>query len=597
MVSGGPGEMERLLIALIKPKTTAVTVGSPAQFFADVVTPLAGTAATYATTVMTDAPVMYWRLGDLQRAPDGNATYSLAYQAGGYPRILDWSRNGNYGVLASGSTLVPAAGAMASDRNGSLTFDGSGELTVVNPTAAQSSQPGTNQDNLRSAVLQVSATMSIEAWVQPTVAGIGVARAIAGNDSWTLQKAASGAFLFRITNGSATQATWTSVTGTTVPLGGATWYHVVATHGPAGSNLYVNGVLEGTTAVASKNVGQYATTGILTHVGGTSTAYAAASKWTGGIDEVALYATELTAVRVAAHYAARTAPDRLPYDQEVLRDWPACYWRLDDMPGSGVADATGNGRTGTFQGPPGYALPLGQSVAIATDDRNTVTPLTTGQGRSITLGGACAIVLDPAADATLNPFTGYTMTTGGTVSLWVRHSGGSGTLFRYTTDGTPAIRLASGSVSVAWKNAAGMPVAGGTATAATTAVALSAYYWHHVLFSWTGATYYLAIDGVAVQTVTSGFVPPTNLVPADYRVEVGRMNLTGTAAVMDYVTATIAEVAVFRFGVPLWRTQAHYAAARNAPTGGESLLPAPWGAGPALLVDRHDVMVGEGIAT
>ena len=590
--------MERLLIALINPKTTAVTVSSPAQFFSEVVTILAGTAATYGTTVMADAPVLYWRMGDLQRAADGNATYSLAYQAGGYPRVLDWSGNGNYGVLASGSTLVPAAGAMASDRNGSLTFDGSGELTVVNPTAAQSSQPGTNQDNLRSAVLQVSSTMSIEAWVQPTAAGIGAARAIAGNDSWTLQKEASGAFLFRVTNGSATQATWTSVTGTTIPAGGTAWYHVVATHGPAGSKLYVNGVLEATTAVASKNVGQYPVTGILTHVGGTSTAYATASKWTGGIDEVALYATELTQARITAHHAARTAPDRLPYDQEVLRDWPGLYWRLNDMPGSGVADASGNGRTGLFQGTPGYAQPLLQSVAVAADDRNTLTPLTTGQGRSISFGGACAIVLDPATDATLNPFAaGTAYTAGGTVSLWVRHSGGSGTLFRYTSEGTPAIRLASGAVSVKWKSAAGMPVSAGTATAATTAVTLTAYYWHHVLFSWTGATYYLAIDGVAVQSVASGFVPPTNLSPTDFRVDVGRMSATGTAAVMDYATASIAEVAVFRFGVPLWRAQMHYAAARNAPTGGESLLSAPWGAGPALLVDRHDVLVGEGIAT
>lgn len=595
MVSGGPGEMERLLIALIKPKTTAVTVSSPAQFFSDVVNPVGGTTGTYVTAVMADAPVLYWRMGDLQRAADGNATYSLAYQSGGYPRVLDWSSNGNYGILASGSTLVPAAGAMANDRNGSLTFDGLGELTVVNPTVAQSSQPGTNQDNLRSAVLQVSSEMSIEAWVQPTVAGFTTARAIAGNDSWTLQKAASGAFLFRVTNGSASN--WTSVTGTTTPAGGSAWYHVIATHGPAGSKIYVNGVLEGTTAVVNKNILQYATTGILTHVGGTSTLYATASKWTGGIDEVALYATELTQARVTAHHEARTAADRIPYDLEVLRDWPGLYWRLDDLPGPGVADASGNVRTGTFQGAPGYARPLLQSVAVATDDRNTLTPLTTGQGRSISFGGACAIVLDPAADATLNPFTGYSMTTGGTVSLWVRHSGGSGTLFRYTTDGTPSIRLASGAVSVIWKNATGMPVSSGTATAATTAVTLASNYWHHVLFSWTGTTYYLAIDGVQVQSVTSGFVPPTNLSPADYRVEVGRMAGTGTAAVMDYVTASIAEVAVFRFGVPFWRAQVHYAAARNAPTGGESLRSNPWGAGPALLVDRYDVLVGEGIAT
>lgn len=79
------------------------------------------------------------------------------------------------------------------------------------------------------------------------------------------------------------------------------WHHVVATQGPAGLKLYVDGVLKGTLNV----VGHYGHTGYW-HVGADNLGgwpFRPSSDWFAGqIDETAVYPTALTAAQIKNHY-------------------------------------------------------------------------------------------------------------------------------------------------------------------------------------------------------------------------------------------------------------------------------------------------------
>jgi len=92
-------------------------------------------------------------------------------------------------------------------------------------------------------------------------------------------------------------------------LNNGTWHHLLVTVVLAGSNettaMYVDGVL-----VASGNTSKAATVySGWWRVGfgkvPTGTGYPATGNFTGSVDDVAVYATALSATRVAAHYAAR----------------------------------------------------------------------------------------------------------------------------------------------------------------------------------------------------------------------------------------------------------------------------------------------------
>lgn len=69
------------------------------------------------------------------------------------------------------------------------------------------------------------------------------------------------------------------------------------------------------------------------------------------LDDVATYASVLSAARVSAHSAARTAG----YAAAVAADSPAGYWRLDDTAGPTVQATAG--AAGSYLGSIGYAVP------------------------------------------------------------------------------------------------------------------------------------------------------------------------------------------------------------------------------------------------
>ncbi|MFF3620647.1 DNRLRE domain-containing protein [Streptomyces sp. NPDC002467] len=85
------------------------------------------------------------------------------------------------------------------------------------------------------------------------------------------------------------------------------WHHVVATQGPGGMTLYVDGAQKGTLAVTTnENFAGY------WHAGGDSLGgwpdRPISEYWAGQLDETAVYPTVLSAAQVQNHYALATAP-------------------------------------------------------------------------------------------------------------------------------------------------------------------------------------------------------------------------------------------------------------------------------------------------
>ena len=637
--------MERLLMALSVPKKqVGTTAFNQVNFQNEGLAGFPARAATYASTILADAPGGYWRMAD---------TETVGQQGDPYVRttgtvLLDWSHNGNRAVATGGSTALTGSGALPNDCDGGLFFDAGSSFQVAQATS-----------------VGFTTAMTVEAWVTVRDNSGTIPRRIIGNHAWVLQRTASSAFQLTILNANANSGTWLSVSSTTVPTptvwagrqptsaftgtiagtvltvtsvqtgtvaagqlldgpglsanttitslasgtGGVgttytvspsqtvtvpvaitgtwgPWYHVVATLDATGIRMYVNGVLEATTAAASKTV--TTATGV-TFVGDGSSLYGSGTPWYGMMDEVAAYPVALPPATIAAHYAARTLSSRVPHEQEVLRDSPVVFWRLGDLPGRVARDSSGFGRDASYAGVPQFTMdPRPRSGTLSTNSvgsplyTSIISPLTQGQGDSVGFDGTCALVLASASD----PWGTY-FHQGGAVSLWFYASSSQTSgLFRYTSLARPCIRLVAGSVSVLWQGATGLP-AGSGVTASTNAYAVPTLSWHQVVFSWTASTYYLMIDGT-VQESGYAFTGAAKS-GGDYSIECGRY-------AGNYFNGLLAEISLYQFGLPIYRANAHYVAAITTPTPGETLTSEAWGVLPYLMADRTDSLAGETIA-
>lgn len=216
-------------------------------------------SSTYFAAVTADSPLGYWRLGEATgttAADSGSGNHPATYVA----------------CTQGGAALVTHGG-------GNLACYGDGATSHIDVGAV-------------AALYGLSRNCSIEAWVKPaSVAGIyGI---------WSAGYQGIG---FRMNNGNVELLADYSVSLHTFTVGmtANAIYHVVLTISSAGlCTLYINGASVGTYSASYSFIGDFARIGA--DGKGTSTVGTFLS---GGIDEVAVYTTALTATRVLAHYNA-----------------------------------------------------------------------------------------------------------------------------------------------------------------------------------------------------------------------------------------------------------------------------------------------------
>jgi len=211
--------------------------------------------------VVADHPSGYWRLGD----PAGSTT------------AADASGNGLSAAVDAGVTFGQP-GAISGDT--AATFPGSGPAMTVAP----------------SAVLDLTSTVSVEAWVRPTAAGQNGGIFEKTLNGWVNSQymllLESGVAKFRVRTAAGNQLLW--VDGPTLPLN--SWSHLVGTFDGSALRIYVNGALFGTNAAVTGPLNGGSGPSFLGRLG--QSLY----PFQGSIDEVAVFSAALSPDRVRAHY-------------------------------------------------------------------------------------------------------------------------------------------------------------------------------------------------------------------------------------------------------------------------------------------------------
>jgi hypothetical protein len=160
------------------------------------------------------------------------------------------------------------------------------------------------------------------------------------------------------------------------------WHHIVATQGPSGMALYIDGNKVGSNNVTTnQNITGY------WRVGGdnlTNWPSQPSNKWFNGqIDDVAVYPAALTPTQIVDHYTISgrsfTPPPNQTsaYAQLIRGDSPTNYYRLDETGGVVANDLSGNGNDGTFAS----GITFSQTGALPSDPDTAALFNGTSNGR------------------------------------------------------------------------------------------------------------------------------------------------------------------------------------------------------------------------
>ncbi len=238
----------------------------------------------YPAVVMADNPAAYWRHGE---SSGTNANDEVGTADGTYIN----------------APTLGATGALSGDTDTAVTFNGTDEYVTVPDSAS----------------LDLGDVLSIEAWFKRTSAADTAERMViakgAGAYALTFNVSSDHKLAFANDN----TAVIVRQTGT---ISDTNWHHVVVTKNGATVALYVDGA-DQTGTVTNSTLGNTADALFI----GREAAFSGVF-WDGGLDEVALYSTVLTAARVTAHYdagvgaggsLARTASDSLTFSDSASR--------------------------------------------------------------------------------------------------------------------------------------------------------------------------------------------------------------------------------------------------------------------------------------
>ncbi|WP_444662912.1 PKD domain-containing protein [Cellulomonas sp. CW35] len=256
-------------------------------------------ADAYGAAVRAANPDLYWRLGEAAGATAAD-TGPLSYP-------------GTY----SGGLTRGVAGALAGTSNTAVTFGGTNGLVA--------SQADFNGPDV----------YSEELWFKTTTTAGG--KLIGFGDAATGTSSNYDRHVYMEENGKLTFGVWTGEANTiTTPASynDGAWHHMVATQGPDGMKLYVDGVLRGTHAQTSQQV----YTGYW-RVGGDTT-WGPQAWFAGTIDEVAVYGSVLDAATVAQHYSVGSGAPVPNQPPTAAFDVEADHLAVS-VDGSASADADG----------------------------------------------------------------------------------------------------------------------------------------------------------------------------------------------------------------------------------------------------------------
>jgi hypothetical protein len=222
-------------------------------------TAIVSTGSTYATTILADKPVGYWRLGE--------SSGSVAVDQTG-------AHNGTY----VNAPVLGQPGALANDTNTAVKFDGVSSHVSLGDTL---DFPNT-------------AAFSLETWVNPSLLDGTVRRVISkdnSSDGFLLGVSSSTTAFVRYAGGSFDQTPNAGVLPTGV------WSHIVATYDGATMRVFINGV----------QVSSLASSRLLSNNTNSLTFADRASggrAFNGVLDEVAIYNVALSPAQIQAHFTA-----------------------------------------------------------------------------------------------------------------------------------------------------------------------------------------------------------------------------------------------------------------------------------------------------
>jgi chitodextrinase len=470
------------------------------------------TVGSYQTAVNADNPTFLWRLGE----PAGPvaADSSAGAQGGQYWRPFTFG----------------AAGPIA------------GETTAVTTNGI---------DNVISSnKFSSPSTFTAEAWFKTTtttggkIIGFGNRQngydfsgnpGMSGSYDKHVYMTNDGRLVFGVYNGR------TDTVTSPTPLNDDQWHHVVATQGPKGMALYVDGAAVGKNGITTNQAydGYW-------RVGGdnlngwpnrpTSNFFA------GTIANVAVYPTALSLTSVRDHYsAAGYTPPVIPlpadaYGQAVYADEPVQYLRLDEPSGTAVADASNNGAT---------------AQAIGSVTRGTAGALPAGTASSFASGGYVTSDVSSPSPSTysVEAWFSTTSTTGGKIiGFGNNRTGNSGSYDKHiylTNDG----RLVFGVYTGGFQTIVSGP-------------GLNNGVWHHVVGTQgpDGMKLYVDDNLVGTNGTTSN-----QSYTGYWRLGGDNLGAWPNRPATDYLTGSIDDAAVYSTVLSPAQVETHYLASGRVP--------------------------------
>lgn len=252
-------------------------VGNTSNLSGTVSVQASTTTSVYAQAVLGDEPTLYWRYGETSGTS-----------------LVDDAPTGATGQLQGGYTLGVSPGALTNEPGTNVRFDGSG--WAYQTVARQRPQ-----------------AFSTETWFRTTTSSGG--RLLGFGNATTGTSNSYDKHVYMRNDGRLVFGVWTSSAQTVVSPGAyndGQWHHVVATQGPAGMALYVDGVSVGTNGTTTNQAYQgYWRVGSDNLNGWPNRP--SSNGLAGDLDESAVYDRALSAQEVEQHHrSGAPGPDTQP---------------------------------------------------------------------------------------------------------------------------------------------------------------------------------------------------------------------------------------------------------------------------------------------